>query len=54
MSVIHILSDGSRVEDITGRVVQVKDAETLYNLVASINRESQRKVTQKSRKTKAS
>jgi hypothetical protein len=37
MNVIHILSDGSRVEDITGHVVKVADAEALYNMIREIN-----------------
>lgn len=37
MRVVHILSDGSRVKDITGRVVKVADAETLYNMIREIN-----------------
>lgn len=45
MNIHHVLSDGSRVSDITGRVVRVKDAEAVYNLIHSINRNS------KSRKT---
>jgi hypothetical protein len=38
MQVIHILKDGSIVEDITGHVVQVEDAEAVYRLIDSINR----------------
>lgn len=45
MSVYHVLKDGSRVDDIAGRVVRVSDAEAVYNLIHSINRNS------KSRKT---
>ena len=37
MSVIHILKDGSRVEDITGHIVKVSDAEPIYRLMADIN-----------------
>lgn len=37
MRVIHILKDGSRVEDITGHVVKMEDAGTLYNLIREIN-----------------
>lgn len=33
MRVIHILKDGSRVNDITGRIVKMSDAQTLYNLL---------------------
>ena len=38
MAVIHILRDGSIVEDISGRVVKVEDAGPLYHLIESINR----------------
>ena len=38
MQVVHILKDGSVVEDITGHVVQVEDAEAVYRLIDSINR----------------
>ena len=38
MAVIHILKDGSIVEDITGHVVRVEDALPLYQLIDSINR----------------
>jgi hypothetical protein len=43
MRVIHILKDGSEVEDITGRVVKVDDAGTLYSLIREINRKSGKK-----------
>lgn len=37
MRVIHILKDGSQVDDITGHVVKVEDAGTLYNMIRAIN-----------------
>lgn len=40
MHVIHILKDGSQVEDITGHVVKMEDAGTLYNLIREINSKS--------------
>jgi hypothetical protein len=40
MRVIHILKDGSRVDDITGRVVRMEDAETLYKMIHAINNKS--------------
>jgi hypothetical protein len=43
MRVIHILKDGSEVEDITGRVVKMDDAGTLYSLIREINRKSEKK-----------
>ena len=38
MSVIHILKDGRRVNDITGHVVRVEDVSPLYQMLHSINR----------------
>lgn len=43
MRIIHILKDGSQVEDITGRVVKMDDADTLYSLIREINRKSKKK-----------
>lgn len=43
MRVIHILKDGSEVEDITGRVVKMEDAGTLYSLIREINNKSKKK-----------
>ena len=40
MRVIHILKDGSQVDDITGHVVKMEDAGTVYNLIREINRDS--------------
>lgn len=37
MRVIHILKDGSRVDDISGHVVRMEDAETLYKMIRKIN-----------------
>lgn len=41
MRVIHVLKDGSEIEDITGYVVRVKDAEPLYKMIREINRKSE-------------
>ena len=38
MSVVHILKNGSIVKDITGHVVKIEDAKTLYQLIDGINR----------------
>ena len=38
MRVIHVLKDGSQVEDITGHVVRIEDAGTLYKMIREINR----------------
>ena len=43
MQVIHILKDGSVVEDITGHVVRMEDATPLYQLIDKINRERSKK-----------
>ena len=49
MRVIHILKDGSEIEDIAGRVVKMEDAGALYNLIHAINRKSEaRKTREKS------
>lgn len=42
MTVIHILKDGSRIEDITGRVVKIEDAEVLYSMFRNINVEAEK------------
>lgn len=36
--VTHVLKDGTRLDDITGHVVRVQDAEVVYNLMIEINR----------------
>ena len=36
--IIHILKDGTRVEDLTGHIVRIRDAEVVYKLMDSINR----------------
>lgn len=40
--VIHILKDGTRVDDISGRVVKISEAEVVYKLMDSINRRAKR------------
>lgn len=47
MAVIHILRDGSIVEDITGHVVRMEDAEALYQLIDRINQEGSKKTVHK-------
>ena len=47
MRVIHVLKDGSQVEDITGHVVKMEDAGTLYSLIREINRKSEQSQTRK-------
>jgi hypothetical protein len=41
MRVIHYLKDGSRIEDITGHVVKMEDAATLYNMIRELNRKNE-------------
>lgn len=43
MAVIHILKDGSVVNDISGRVIKMEDAVPLYQLLDTISREGSRK-----------
>ena len=33
----HYLKDGTRVNDITGHIVRVKDARTVYTLIGRMN-----------------
>lgn len=40
--VIHVLSDGSRVSDITGRIVPMNNAKAVYNLMTEINKKKMR------------
>ena len=42
MSVYHILKDGSKPTDITGHIVRLEDANSLYQLLHSINRKKSR------------
>lgn len=35
--VYHVLKDGSVVTDIVGKVVDIEDAEAVYNLITTIN-----------------
>lgn len=37
MAVYHILADGTRLDDITGHVVKIEDAEPLYRYLESVN-----------------
>ena len=46
--VVHILKDGSIVDDITGHIVRMEDAAPLYDLIDSINRQGSKKVHKKS------
>lgn len=39
MRVTHVLSNGTKLEDITGHVVKKEEAETVYDLIDHINRE---------------
>lgn len=37
MVIHHVLKDGTRTDDITGHVVKVQDAESVYTLITKIN-----------------
>lgn len=50
MAVIHILKDGRIVDDITGHVVKMEDAEPLYNLMQRINNEYAARLNKDQRK----
>lgn len=39
----HVLKDGTNVNDITGHIVKMKDARSVYNLIESINQSKLRK-----------
>lgn len=41
MKIHHVLKDGTRIDDISGHVVRVQDAESVYALISKLN---QRKV----------
>ena len=43
MAVYHYLKDGTRVDDITGHVVKMADAEPLYHLMQRMSCEAPRK-----------
>lgn len=36
--VIHILKDGTRLDDIAGHIVRIRDAETVYKLMDELNK----------------
>lgn len=48
IEVINYLKDGTRVQDMTGHIVKVADAEPVYNLMDKINREGDYYAKQKS------
>lgn len=53
MSVIHILKNGSIVNDISGYVVKMEDVKTLYHLIDRINSNGLKTVhSEKSREVK--
>jgi hypothetical protein len=39
--VIHILRDGTRLDDISGHIVKGQEAEAVYNLMDAINKGEQ-------------
>ena len=42
--VYHVLADGTITKDITGRVVKMSDAETLYQFMSSLKPRNDKKV----------
>ena len=42
--VYHVLADGTITKDITGRVVKMSDAETLYQFMSTIKTDTAKKV----------
>lgn len=46
--IIHILKDGTRLEDISGHIVRIQEAETVYKLMDSINSRRVKSETEKS------
>lgn len=43
MKVHHILKDGTRVDDITGKVVRMEHCKGVYDLMTELNRNTKRK-----------
>ena len=41
--VYHVMKDGSRPTDITGRVIRMEDAPTFYQVIHNIKKKSNRK-----------
>lgn len=39
--VINVLKDGTIVQDMTGHIVRIRDAEATYNLMTEINRKGE-------------
>lgn len=42
--VYHVLADGTITKDITGRVVKISDAETLYQFMSTLKTRNDKKV----------
>lgn len=42
MNITHVLNDGTVLDDIQGHVVKVGEAESVYDLIDSINRDGKR------------
>ena len=41
--IVHILKDGTKLTDISGHVVKLKDAKAVYDLMDKINQKAKRK-----------
>lgn len=50
MRVIHFLKDGSRINDITGHIVRLEDARTLYSMIERLNDKAETIKSQMSQK----
>lgn len=42
MTILHILKDGTELEDITGHVVRMEDAKDVYAIIDRINKKGRR------------
>lgn len=42
MRIIHVLKDGREVNDLTGHVVKMEDAGSLYSMIRAINCKSEK------------
>lgn len=44
MMIRHVLKDGTELQDITGHIVRMKDAEQFYDLLDAINSENRKEI----------
>ena len=50
MQIRHVLADGSVLHDITGHVVQVKDAEKVYTILRGLRSTEDKRRSKESKK----